>query len=387
MTPFSCSHCGSTVYFENDTCGVCLSTLGYVPALKALRAFDASTPTAEGAWPQRSQAGGAPLQACINRNPSGVCNWMLDEGQPAGLCLSCRLTEVIPALQESANLPRWRTFEVAKRRLLFTLDHIGLMPLPKTGPDDRLGLSFRLLVPSDHEKVLTGHDDGVITLNALEADDDYRERTRVQMGEPMRTLLGHLRHETSHYLQYRHVDNTPGEQPCREVFGDERVDYPQALQAYYAHGPAPDWASNHVSAYASAHPWEDWAETCAHYLLVIDAVQTAAAWGLTLDGPAQARPTTTEGELTAPAAADVVLQQWLPVAQFLNAMNRSLGHRDAYPFQMPDPVLHKMDTVRQLLAAGAQALAGSEANKVQPDAMSTEGKAEAAQADAAGAPA
>jgi len=383
MTPFSCSHCGSNVYFENDTCGVCLSALGYVPASKTMRAFDTSSPTADGAWLPLGDGGGAPLQACINRLPNGVCNWMLDEGEPAGLCKSCRLTDTIPALQEPANLPRWRTFEVAKRRLLFTLDHIGLMPLPKTGPNDRLGLSYRLLVPSEHEKVMTGHDDGIITLNALEADDDYRERTRVQMGEPMRTLLGHLRHETSHYLQYRHIDNTPGEALGREVFGDERADYEAALKTYYAQGPAADWPDRFVSAYASAHPWEDWAETCAHYLLVIDAVQTAAAWGLTLDGPARAHPTPTEGGLTAPPAADVVLQQWLPVAQFLNAMNRSLGHRDAYPFLMPNAVLHKMDTVRQLLAAGAQALAGSESSKVAPDAMSTEGKAEAALVDPA----
>ena len=51
--------------------------------------------------------------------------------------------------------------------------------------------------------VMTGHADGVITINLAEADDAERERRRHQMGEPYRTLLGHFRHEIGHYYWNR----------------------------------------------------------------------------------------------------------------------------------------------------------------------------------------
>jgi hypothetical protein len=203
---------------------------------------------------------------------------------------------------------------------------------------------------------MTGHDDGLITLNLAETDDVQRETARVSLGEPQRSLLGHLRHEASHYLQQRYVDGRPAQARCREVFGDERIDYSQALARHYAQGAPADWQQHYVSAYASAHPWEDWAETCAHYLLVADAVQTAAAWGLTLAGPGPqamaAQPLDADGPAQAPVD-ELVLRQWLPVAQFLNAMSRSLGQPDPYPYQMPDAVLAKMALVQALLREAA----------------------------------
>jgi hypothetical protein len=176
----------------------------------------------------------------------------------------------------------------------------------------------------------------------------------VRLGEPVRTMLGHLRHEVAHYLQYRWIDNTPGAEICRASFGDERSDYRAALQQHYAAGPPADWAQHFISAYASTHPWEDWAETCAHYLLVLDGVQTAAAWGLQLSGPVAALPQARD-LAAVPDVLQLVLQQWLPVAQFLNAMHRSLGLNDSYPYQTPPAVLRKMAVVQQLLQAAASA--------------------------------
>lgn len=354
MRPFSCGHCGTTVFFENIRCDTCGATLGFVPDEGRMAAFPPDAPGRIDGPDIRSDDGGRPLRACLNRSLHEACNWMVAADDPQPRCRSCRLTEMIPDL--SLHLNAWRAFEQAKRRLVFTLIGIGLAPEPKAGPDDPRGLSFRLLASLPGEPpVLTGHDNGVITLNLAETDDVLRETARVSMHESVRTVLGHLRHEVSHYLQQRHIDGTPAIDDCRAVFGDERADYAAALATHYARGPADDWPQHFVSAYAGAHPWEDWAETCAHYLLMLDAVQTASAWGLSLDGPADAQPGGDRTDTTTPAR-HLALNQWLPIAQFLNAMNRSLGERDSYPFLMPDAVLAKLDCVQQLLARAAATL-------------------------------
>jgi len=394
MTPFACAACGHTVFFENDHCGHCGAVLGYVPGSRRMAAFgqvadgaaasafaqaaeaaqaagpgpdavtDAVTAALTTAWSPAPGAPGPALRPCANRVQHQVCNWMLDPDDPHTLCLSCRLTRVIPRLDLPQNLARWRRIEQAKRRLVFSLIDLGLTPEPKQGPDDTLGLAFDLLdeLPGG-PKVLTGHDQGTVTLNVQEADDAVREARRVQLGEPARTLLGHLRHETAHYLQHRWVAGRPAsEERSRQVFGDERADYAAALQQHYAQGPRADWSDGFVSAYASAHPWEDWAETCAHWLLVHDAVQTAGAWGLSLSGgPVEAAlggGASSDAPDGAGSAAPVdlhqrVLLQWLPVAQFLNAMNRSIGLPDSYPYLLPPAVLDKMATVQALLQAPA----------------------------------
>jgi hypothetical protein len=396
MKPFRCGHCQQTVFFENTQCGRCHATLGFVPGERAMAAFQApedgssdgwarlaaaesdegsgekADPPADGApGPAKAAVDGAPpdpaladaedapdatvWRACANRLEHGVCNWMLDPADDHRLCLSCRLTQVIPSLDNPRNLEHWGAIERAKRRLVYTLLMLGLTPRPKTGLDDKDGLAFHLLESLPGQApVLTAHNDGLITLNIAEADDVHREATRISMHEPVRTLLGHFRHEVSHYLQQRYVDDTPGIDTCREVFGDERASYDEALKAYYAEGAPEDWHTRFVSAYASSHPWEDWAETCAHYLLVIDAVETASAWGLELSSAAAATHPVDPTVESVPVES-LVLEQWLPVAQFLNAMNRSLGLADAYPYLLPPAVLAKMATVQRLLADSPRA--------------------------------
>ena len=372
MQLFRCGHCGTTVFFENDTCLSCAAPLGYAPAAGRLQTFwlpgdnqaanqadNQADNQAGAAWP--CQDGGPALRPCANRRTVARCNWMLDATDPAAqsLCRSCRLTQLLPALDRPRNGRRWQRIEQAKRRLVCTLLGMGLVPEPKPGPGDALGLAFLLLEDQPGAApVKTGHDRGSITLNVAEADDDHREAERVRLGEPTRTLLGHLRHEAAHYLHHRWIANTPAAEACRAAFGDERADYAQALARHYADGPPPGWAQHFISAYASSHPWEDWAETCAHVLLVLDAVQTASAWGLQLSGPVQAAPQSADLGHT-PDLQQLVLQQWLPVAQFLNAMHRSLGRHDSYPFLMPAAVLRKMGVVQMLLmgaAAGSQTI-------------------------------
>lgn len=196
--------------------------------------------------------------------------------------------------------------------------------------------------------VLAGHQNGTITLNLNEADDAHREATRVSFGEPQRTVLGHLRHELSHYFFYRYVDGWPAIEDFRRVYGDERADYTAALQQHYEQGPAADWQQRFISAYSSSHPWEDWAETCAHYLLMVDAVDTAAAWGLELSSAGSAPVQPEQAPATAPVER-LVLDHWLPLARFLNAMSRSLGLPDSYPYLIPPPVLDKLRLVQQAL--------------------------------------
>ena len=203
---------------------------------------------------------------------------------PDPLCESCRLTRVIPDLSMAGNRETWYRLEKAKRRLLYTLQGLRLPIVPKVARGDP-GLAFEFLhdqlVGGDAGRVMTGHDNGLITVNAAEADDVQRERQRVQQNEPYRTLIGHFRHESGHYYWDRLISGGNDLDRFRELFGDERADYGAALQKHYQDGPPPDWQHAHVSAYASSHPWEDWAETWAHLLHMVDALETAGAAGLT----------------------------------------------------------------------------------------------------------
>src|SRR6185436_17928775 len=187
-------------------------------------------------------------------------------------CRSCRLDKVIPNLANAGAKEGWHRLESAKRRLLYTLIDLGL-------PVEGLAFQFLEDAPGGN-KVFTGHEGGVITINVAEADDPFREKMRVQMGEAYRTLLGHFRHEVGHHYWERLVSQSDRLAGFRERFGDERADYDQARQRHYEQGPPADWGTRFVSVYASMHPWEDWAETWAHYLHMTDTLETARAHGV-----------------------------------------------------------------------------------------------------------
>jgi hypothetical protein len=346
---FHCDHCRHLVFFENTRCVSCEHVLAFLPDLMLVGSLDAA---GDGAWrsPLRAAAGRT-YRLCRNYLDTQVCNWAVDVTDDNPLCLSCRLTTVIPDLSVPGNQAAWYRLEVAKRRLIYTLLSVRL-PLDG-GPNPEHPLAFQFLADGapGSPAVLTGHSSGVITINIAEADDAERERRRTTLGEPYRTLLGHMRHEVGHYYWTVLVERDASRLArCRELFGDDRDDYAAALQRHYQAGPPPDWQDRFVSAYASAHAWEDWAETWAHYLHMTDTLETAAACGVSL------RPRRADEPSLAPVPADVarpdgsfdrLLDSWFPITYLLNTLNRGLGMADAYPFVLSTAAIEKLRFVHE----------------------------------------
>ena len=252
---------------------------------------------------------------------------------------ACRLNRTIPNLAKAANREYWNLIEDAKRRLVYALLSMNLPVLSQTRGWPH-GLAFDFI--EDHasgdvaERVLTRHEDGVITINVAEADDVIRTMARRQMNERYRTLLGHFRHESAHYYFDTLINDATQRAAFRDLFGDERQDYQQALDTYYANGPPAHWEGRHISAYATAHPAEDWAETWAHYLHIHDCLETALAHGL-----------------VPPSGASfaAMLETWQGLSVALNELNRSIGLSDAYPFVISPAVAGKLEFVHALLVA------------------------------------
>ena len=347
---FHCDHCGHLLFFENTQCVSCGHLLAFLPDLMLVGSLDPS----DAGWTSPLSGSAAAYRLCVNYQEAQVCNWAVDAADTSPLCQSCRLTTVVPDLTVAGNLAAWYRLEVAKRRLIYTA---MALRLPIDAAETRPALEFRFLTDAtggDAAPVLTGHVNGVITINAAEADDAERERRRHALGEPYRTLLGHMRHEVGHYYWMRLIEAVPERlDQFRALFGDEREDYAASLQRHYETGPRDDWPDRFVTAYASAHPWEDWAETWAHYLHMIDTLETAATSGLSLrprrpDEPALTR---VPAEEVAPDASfDRLLASWFPVTYLLNNLNRGMGLADAYPFVLSPPAVEKLRFVHMAIA-------------------------------------
>ena len=349
MKLFECQNCGQPLYFENTRCESCGLQLGYLPERETVTALE----EADGAW--RALAEPKRLYRFCANAAYGVCNWLVAAEQAETFCAACRHNRTIPDLSQPQNLARWRKIESAKRRLFYTLLKLRL-PLT-TRPEDPNGLAFDFLAvpqgPSPAPPVMTGHESGLITLNLAEADNSERERARHDMGELYRTLLGHFRHEIAHYYWDRLVANTPSIEEFRQMFGDERQDYGAALQAYYANGPTPNWPENFVSAYASSHPWEDFAETWAHYFHMVDTLETAGAFGLRLRPKvAKSADLSTVIDFDPHVAEiDRIIDAWLPLTFAVNSINRSMGLPDLYPFVTAPAMIWKLTFVHERIHA------------------------------------
>lgn len=346
--------CGRPVFFLNSECLACHAQLGFVPDLGEVRALQ---PSGNGLF--RIAGYDATVRRCANFETPAGCNWLVGADDPNPLCRACRLNRTIPDLSDADNRRYWRAIENAKRRLVSQLLDLDLPVRSKVSEDPERGVAFDLLrSPPDGPRVLTGHASGLITLNVEEADDAKREKIRHELREPYRTLLGHFRHEIGHYYWDRLVAGTAWHEPFRALFGDERADYAAALKANYENGPPADWADWHISSYASTHPWEDWAETWAHYLHVVDSLDTALGFGLSGDDvEAQTEPFTLD-DLYAPEHPDAahalyLLNSWLELTTVLNELARSMGQPDFYPFVMSRPVVRKLHFI-QLVVKGAQ---------------------------------
>jgi len=334
---FNCPNCGQRLAFENSLCLSCGSRLGFSPDDMALLVIASGADSDHGGAVDSSE-----YQLCANLHLA-ECNWLVEKGPaPRLLCRSCALTRTRPNDADTKAMGAFAAAEKAKRRLIVDLHELRL-PIVGRDEDPQYGLAFDLL-SSETEKVLTGHHNGVITLDLAEGDDVHREQLRVAMAEPYRTLLGHFRHEIGHYYYFRLVDPSQDyKRRFRELFGDSDADYQAALDRHYNEGPPAEWEESYVSSYASMHPAEDWAETFAHYLHIRDALDTAAAFGFAPSGA------TFERRVLGPSGFDTIIEMWLPLAWALNMVNRSMGKEDLYPFVLPPAVLNKMRFIHTII--------------------------------------
>jgi hypothetical protein len=353
MKTFRCDNCGHPLFFENVQCLQCGSALAFLPDRLALCAIEPAPDREEGLFqrklPKRRQPAARFWRLCRNHTEHQACNFALPEDDPNPYCASCRQTRLLPDLSLPENVERWYKIEVAKRRLFYTLGQLRLVNVcPPNGERD--GPVFEFLADTPGHMVMTGHADGVITLNVAEADDPERVKRRTELHEPYRTLLGHLRHESGHYYWDRLIDEEGRVPEFRALFGDESIDYAQALQRHYAGGGQPQgWEERFVSAYATSHPWEDWAETWAHYLHMVDLLETAASYNTRVEVPGGDSDEVDDPFATSEADFDKLVEQWVPVTLLVNSLNRSLGQEDAYPFALTSASLEKLRFVHEVI--------------------------------------
>ena len=349
MRLFKCQSCGQVLYFENTHCEACGHLLGYLPAGMTISALEP-----DGDFVRALAAPDQPLRLCDNAGHM-ACNWLVEADGEATLCKACRHNHLIPDLTVPLNLQRWQKLERAKHHLFYSLLRLKL-PLANRIDDPEHGLAFDFLADSPDPtgpKVMTGHDNGLITIALVEADDAERERRRTQMHEPYRSLLGHFRHEVGHYFWDVLVRDGGRLDECRAVFGDDSQDYDAALQAHYQNGAPADWQERYVSQYASTHPWEDWAETWAHYLHIVDTLEMASAFGIRVK-PRLVRDETLTTDINldpykADASMEEIIDAWLPLTFAMNSLNRAMGNPDLYPFVLSPAVVTKLGFVHDVV--------------------------------------
>jgi len=367
MKSFSCSECKQLLFFENVACTRCGTKLAYLPDRMLVSPIRAEGEVMVALDPSAKRAR---YRLCKNSIDHGACNWAVPEKDDSPYCAACRLNVLIPDLSDPEALTAWIRLEKAKRRLMHTLLALHL-PIDSRAENPERGLAFSFMKQTGAEPVFTGHSDGLITINVAEADDPFREKMRAQMGETYRTLVGHFRHEIAHYYWDRLIRDSAELPAFRELFGDEQVDYGEALKKHYAQGAPADWALSFVSAYASMHPWEDWAETFAHYLHMVDALDTARAFGIAL----RAKPIVNAG--LAPVRAqlldfddfDDLISAWFPLTIALNSFNRGMGLSDLYPFVLSERTIAKLRFVHDVVERAAAARSSRySASSAQPTA-------------------
>ncbi len=349
MRLFRCDNCGNPVHFDNRACLNCGCRLGFAPEALGLYAVQ---PEKDGAIFRRVDNNAA-YRFCPNA-AWDICNWMIPADSPEPFCVACRYNGLVPDPNTADGLRRWRAIGEAQRHLFYSFLRWDL-PRPSRREDPQGGLLFDLkddeILPDGSCKpVLIGHDEGHIVIRTAEADDLTREQMRDQMNEPYRTLLGHFRHETGHFIWNKMVRDTNKLDGFRAVFGDEGADYSVAVEAHYNQGPPPGWGSSYISYYATTHPWEDFAECFAHVLHIVDSLETAHIFGIAL-APLR------HHEMTAFANFDPytvthfekIAEVWVPLSVALNSIHHSMGERDLYPFILTPTIKAKLAYVHGLI--------------------------------------
>lgn len=343
MKNYTCSNCSSSVFFASVSCLNCGSVVGFNPSMLAMIAVE---PVGSGSKAFRALKDESQplLRRCANA-AHDACNWLVKDAQSEPFCDACVLNDVIPNLREAGNLAAWREFELAKKRLMYSILQFGL-------PVDATDLGKGRLTFNFVRGEMTGHLDGVITVNVKEADSVERERLRQHFEEPYRSLLGHLRHESGHFYWNVLIEVTHNIEEFRSLLGDEQLNYSKALARHHADGPPEGWEDRFVSAYASAHPWEDWAETWAHYIHMVDAVETAnvegiepraAGIGFGIKWPFKKYDAYRTDSFRS------LQERWIPLTIALNRLNRSMGHNDFYAFATPAAAYEKLEFIHRCI--------------------------------------
>lgn len=326
MRAFTCGSCATTMSFGASACTQCGTPHGYLPSIGDLRPLVEVAPSAF-----EVETGGPRLWRCLNA--SWRCNWMVPAG-PDVWCRACRLTRGRPAESDLVATENWMQAESVKRRLVHQLVSLGLPANPRSELHPH-GLVFDLVhVPG--APCVTGHRDGVVTIDITESDDQHRDSVRRSMGETFRTMIGHFRHEIGHQLWIELIGTSDLIEPFRALFGDERADYTSALRRHHESGEkatTPDF----ISGYAMAHPHEDWAESFAHLLHLHDAAETAHWHGWTHLGRNE------DDGATGHACG---IAHWLRVVTTADDIAVGLGAGPVYPFRPGGLALEKLEFAR-----------------------------------------
>ncbi|MBY2941031.1 MULTISPECIES: zinc-binding metallopeptidase family protein [Rhizobium] len=355
MKLFACDNCDQVVHFDNRRCVRCNHRLGFLPGDLAMHALE---PRDETLWQLVSNPD-RDVRFCANASLD-ICNWLVDGDGESEFCVACRHNRLVPNTDTQDGIDRWRRISQAQRHLFYSLLRWKL-PHPDRAQDPQGGLVFDFLEDSIESNgyvvpAMTGHEEGLITIRAAEADDATREQARNSMNEPYRTLLGHFRHEAGHFIWNKLVRDRGGLADFRRVFGDERQDYATALQTHYAGGAPLGWQDDFISAYAASHPWEDFAECFAHYLHIVDTLETARAFGIAID-PRGHEEISGEVDFIPYRArsAEQLVSAWVPLSIAINAIQRSMGQPDSYPFVLSTPVVAKLEYLHRLIQGAATA--------------------------------
>ena len=348
MKLFSCPACGLIVFFGNVRCERCGETLGYEPVTNTMIALH---PEGGQLVARAGRHAGTAWRYCGN-HAYDVCNWLMPADTADELCRACRHNLTIPDISQPANVALWRKMEEAKHRMLYSVLRLDLPLFTRRERPDGLGFEF-LRSDDPKREVVTGHAGGLITIALAEADDAEREQRKARLGESYRTLLGHFRHEVGHWYWDQLVRETRWLAPFTQLFGDASQDYGAALERHYAEGPRPNWQDELISSYAGSHPWEDFAETWAHYFHMIDTLEAGGSFGIALSPRAdrdEVLTTSLDFKVYDPTLdAATLTTAWVALSSALNAFNRSMGVPDAYPFVLSPKVNEKLAFIHALV--------------------------------------
>ena len=343
MRSFACTNCTNIVYFENTSCLKCNHPVGFHETSMSMVTLE-KDPSAPGLFRICKSRDKSVMRYCSNA-PQGACNWLTPSDDPNTLCLACDLNRTIPNLSEFGNLKAWTDLERAKKRLVYSLLRFELPLDTRPKPPGRLTFDFA-------HNAKTGHLDGVISIDLRETDAVERERQRQYFGESYRTLLGHLRHESGHFYWSMLVGGAGRLDAFRALFGDENTSYADAMDRHHAQGAPANWQTQYVSAYATAHPWEDWAETWAHYLHMTAAVDTAESAGMEPRAAGIIFGSIwpfKKSDIYREATFEGLMDRWIPLTIAMNRMSRSMGHGDFYPFVIPAAAYDKLAFIHEAI--------------------------------------